>query len=117
MRRYGASTSRAKRHLPAGVQSIPLRGAGETMFWLPEHGTLIPGDRILGAPGGVRVYDVASQPLDRRALNSMASFMAAHPRGRYGAVSYDLSDFGLDARERRRALAFYTQRFGVTTEP
>jgi hypothetical protein len=52
VRRYGASTSRAKRHLPAGVQSIPLRGAGETMFWLPEHGTLIPGDRILGAPGG-----------------------------------------------------------------
>jgi hypothetical protein len=47
----------------------------------------------------------------------MAAFMAAHPRGRYGTVAYDLSQFGLDARERRQALAFYTERFGVTAEP
>jgi hypothetical protein len=51
-RRYDASTSRAKRNLPAGVQPIVLRGAAETMFWLPEVQTLIPGDRILGADGG-----------------------------------------------------------------
>ncbi len=51
-RRYGASTSRAKRDLPAGVESIVLRGAAETMFWLPEVRTLVPGDRILGAEGG-----------------------------------------------------------------
>jgi hypothetical protein len=50
--RYGASTSRAKRDLPSGVESIVLRGAGETMFWLPDHRTLVPGDRILGASGG-----------------------------------------------------------------
>jgi hypothetical protein len=50
--RYRASVSRAKPNLPAGVESIVLRGAGETMFWLPEHRTLIPGDRILGRPGG-----------------------------------------------------------------
>jgi hypothetical protein len=63
-----------------------------------------------------RVYDLAEQPLDDRARASMASFMAAHPRGRFGAVSYDLSQFGLDAADRRRALAFYTERFGVTLE-
>lgn len=51
-RRFRASTSRAKRDLPAGVESIVLRGARETMFWLPEQHTLVPGDRILGAPGG-----------------------------------------------------------------
>jgi hypothetical protein len=64
-----------------------------------------------------RVYDLAGQPLDRRARESMASFVAAHPRGRYGAVIYDMAQFGLDEAERRRALAFYTERFGVTTEP
>jgi hypothetical protein len=63
-----------------------------------------------------RVYDLAGQPLDERARTSMASFMAAHPRGRHGAVTYDLGDFGLDAGERRRALAFYTERFGVMSE-
>jgi hypothetical protein len=54
--RYGASTSRAKQTLPDGVETIPIRGAGETMIWLPEHGALIPGDRLLGDDrGGLRV--------------------------------------------------------------
>src|ERR1700689_2345046 len=53
-----------------------------------------------------RVYDLAHQPLEQRALKSMARFMDAHPRGRYGSVDYDLSQFGLEAAERRRALAF-----------
>jgi hypothetical protein len=53
--RCQASTSRAKPNLPS-VESIVLPGAGETMFWLPEHRTLIPGGRILGAPdGGLRL--------------------------------------------------------------
>jgi hypothetical protein len=46
--RYGATTSRARASLPAGVESIPIRRAGETMFWLPGHRALVPGDRILG---------------------------------------------------------------------
>ena len=50
--RYGASISRAKRSLPAAVCAIPIRGAGETIFWLPEHRALVPGDRIIGADGG-----------------------------------------------------------------
>jgi hypothetical protein len=50
--RYGASTSRAKKSLPAGVQTIRIKGAGETMVWLPEHHALIPGDRLLGDDRG-----------------------------------------------------------------
>jgi len=50
--RYGAATSRAKSNLPVGVESFPIRGAGETIFWLAEHRALVPGDRIIGAPGG-----------------------------------------------------------------
>jgi hypothetical protein len=47
--RYGARTSRARRTLPKGVDSRPIRGAGETMFWLEEHRALVPGDRVIGA--------------------------------------------------------------------
>lgn len=50
--RYGARTSRARAHLPAGVEAKPIRGAGETMFWLPDCTALVPGDRLMGAPGG-----------------------------------------------------------------
>ena len=54
--RYGASTSRAKKTLPEGVETVPIRGAGETMVWLPEHRALIPGDRLLGdEDGGLRL--------------------------------------------------------------
>jgi hypothetical protein len=54
--RYGAITSRARRSLPAEVVPYPIRGAGETVFWLAEHRTLVPGDRIVGAPeGGLRM--------------------------------------------------------------
>lgn len=54
--RYSASTSRAKRSLPAGVIAFPIRGAGETIFWLPGARTLIPGDRIIGdGDGGLRL--------------------------------------------------------------
>jgi len=54
--RYDASTSRARRNVPSNVIPIPLRRAGETMFWLPDVRTLVPGDRLLGDEhGGVRV--------------------------------------------------------------
>lgn len=41
--RYGASSS-----IPEGVEAIEIEGAGETMYWLPHHRALVPGDRILG---------------------------------------------------------------------
>jgi hypothetical protein len=54
--RYAASVSRARKELPPGIESFVVRGAGETIYWLPEHRTLIPGDRILGSPdGGLRL--------------------------------------------------------------
>jgi hypothetical protein len=54
--RYGASTSRARPALPEGVETVTIRGAGETMVWLPAVRALIPGDRLLGDDaGGLRL--------------------------------------------------------------
>ncbi len=54
--RYDASTSRAKKSLPERVETIVIRGAGETMVWLPSPRALIPGDRLLGDDaGGLRL--------------------------------------------------------------
>jgi glyoxylase-like metal-dependent hydrolase (beta-lactamase superfamily II) len=42
--------------LPGGVIGIDAQREGETMFWLPEHRALVPGDSLLGdGNGGVRV--------------------------------------------------------------
>jgi hypothetical protein len=54
--RYRASTSRAKQTLPDGVETVPIRGAGETMVWIRGRRALIPGDRLLGDDrGGLRL--------------------------------------------------------------
>jgi len=63
-----------------------------------------------------RVYELAGQPLDTPARHAMEDFMAEHPRGKFGTVEYDLRQFGLDPGERREALRFYTDRFGVALE-
>jgi hypothetical protein len=50
-RRYEAAAA-----VPEGVQAFEIPGAGETMFWIPEHRALVPGDRILGdRPPGLRL--------------------------------------------------------------
>jgi hypothetical protein len=41
---------------PDGVGAVVIKGAGETMFWIPEHRALVPGDRLLGdRPPGLRM--------------------------------------------------------------
>ena len=63
-----------------------------------------------------RIYELAGQPMTDGARAAMQSFMDEHPRGKFGGIRYDLADFGLDPVERRRALRFYTDRFGVPEE-
>ena len=49
--RYGASQK-----TPPGVEPFEVRGAKETMYWLPGPAALVPGDRLVGTPdGGVRM--------------------------------------------------------------
>ncbi|HEX4465911.1 MAG TPA: hypothetical protein VH025_01870 [Solirubrobacteraceae bacterium] len=50
--RYKSNTSRAWNAVPPGVEPRPLRGAGETMYWLPAVSSLVAGDRLIGGPGG-----------------------------------------------------------------
>jgi len=63
-----------------------------------------------------RVYALAAQPLTVAVRSAMDAFLATHPRGKYGAVVYELATFGLDRAERRAALRFYTERFEVAEE-
>ena len=64
-----------------------------------------------------RIYELAGQPMTGEVRRSMTDFMAHHPRGRHGAVNYDLAEFGLDYEERRDALRFYRDRFNLREEP
>jgi hypothetical protein len=52
MARYRAATDP-----PAGVEPIAIPRAAETLFWIPEHRALVPGDRIIrfGGDGPLRL--------------------------------------------------------------
>jgi hypothetical protein len=50
--RYKSTTSRAWNAVPSSVKPQPLRGAGETIYWLPAVASLVPGDRLIGGPDG-----------------------------------------------------------------
>jgi hypothetical protein len=63
-----------------------------------------------------RIYDLAGQPMTSEGRAAMDRFVDDHPRGRHGAIEYDITQFGLDPAERREALRFYTDRFGIILE-
>ncbi len=46
--RYRQNSARAWNLLPPGVEERPLRGAGETLFWLSAVRALVAGDRLVG---------------------------------------------------------------------
>jgi len=50
--RYAGRSPRAWNAVPHGVVPKPLRGAGETAYWLEDVRALVFGDRLLGEGGG-----------------------------------------------------------------
>jgi Sulfotransferase family len=63
-----------------------------------------------------RIYAIADQPMTAAVRAAMNAFLAAHPRGKYGAVVYDPAIVGIDPAERRTAMRFYVERFKVEEE-
>jgi hypothetical protein len=63
-----------------------------------------------------RIYQLAQQPFSPDVEAAMTAFMGANPRGRHGAVLYDLDQFGLDRAHLRQMFAFYVDRFGIAEE-
>jgi hypothetical protein len=53
--RYGGRSSRAWNEVPEGVEPRPLRGAGETLYWLPAPAALVAGDRLIDGAEGLRL--------------------------------------------------------------
>lgn len=64
-----------------------------------------------------RIYALADQPLPESSLAAMQAFSTAHPRGRHGTITYQADVLGIDRAERRQALDFYVDRFGVEPDP
>ncbi len=96
-----------------------LRACADERDVLPADQSIdVPFDEFMADDVAMveRIYELAGQPMTAGARAAMQEFMDDHPRGKFGGIVYDLADFGLDPAERREALRFYTDRFGVTQE-
>lgn len=60
-----------------------------------------------------RIYELAGQPLDDRALAGHQEYLGSHERDRHGRVAYSLDPFGTDATAVAARHAAYCRRFGV----
>jgi hypothetical protein len=63
-----------------------------------------------------RVLEFAGHPVTDASRAAIRAFMDANPRGKHGTIEYRLEDVGLDPAERRAALRFYSDHFGVEEE-
>lgn len=63
-----------------------------------------------------RVLEFAGRPVTDELLGRLRRYLDEHPRARHGKIAYDLQALGLDRDERRRALRFYQEHFGVSSE-
>ena len=96
-----------------------LRACVRDRDLLPDAQTIdVPFDAFMADDVAMvgRIYEVAGQPMDDESRAAMERFMADHPRGKHGSIVYDFAQLGIDPDERRKALDFYVERFGVTLE-
>jgi Sulfotransferase family len=63
-----------------------------------------------------RVLEFAGHPVTDAARAAIRAYLDANPRGKHGTIDYRLEDVGLDPAERRAALRFYSDHFGVEDE-
>ncbi len=104
-------TDRIRRLLESSVRDRHLLPEGRTVdvffdtYMADEVGTL------------QRVYDAAGIPFDEQARADIATYRAAHPRGKEGKVVYDLRrDFSVTPEVLREPFGFYFDRFPVRIE-
>lgn len=62
------------------------------------------------------IYDATGSALSESAARAMAGYVAANPKGKFGAHRYDLREFGLDAGEIADRFAGYVEHHGVVLE-
>ena len=71
-------------------------------------------DFMADMKGTVRsILEHAGLPLTGETDRAIDQFLSDNPKGKHGLVEYRLEDLGVSPEERRRALAFYSERFGV----
>jgi Sulfotransferase family len=62
------------------------------------------------------IYSAGGDELDELGAKAIGDYVAAHPKGQFGAHRYDVAEFGLDAGELAERFAAYIGRYDVPRE-
>jgi hypothetical protein len=115
MQQRGADAEEIARYWSARTEDF-LRAGVQDRDLLPESQVIDVHftDFMADMKGTVRrVFDCAGHPYGEATDKAIDRFLAENPKGKHGLVDYRLEDLGIDPEERRKALAFYRERFGV----
>jgi hypothetical protein len=62
------------------------------------------------------IYAALGDPLVEEARAAMTDYVAAHPKGEFGAHAYDVASFGLNASELTERFSQYVARYDIPAE-
>jgi hypothetical protein len=62
------------------------------------------------------IYAALGDPLVEEARAAMTDYVAAHPKGEFGAHAYDVASFGLNAAELTERFSQYVARYDIPAE-
>jgi hypothetical protein len=62
------------------------------------------------------IYGALGEPLGDPARAAMTDYVDAHPKGQFGAHTYDVASFGLNAGELRERFSAYVARYDIPAE-
>jgi hypothetical protein len=115
MQQRGADVEEVARYWSARTEDF-LRASVENRNLLPASQVVdVHFDDFMADMKGTvrRVLASAGHPYTQRTDQAIDRFVEENPKGKHGLVDYRLEDLGIDPKERRQALAFYRERFGV----
>ena len=62
------------------------------------------------------IYRACGDELDDAGANAIAAYVDAHPKGQFGAHTYDVTEYGLDPDELAERFAGYIARYDIVRE-
>lgn len=115
MQQRGVDPKEVARYWSARTEDF-LRASVEDRHLLPPSQVIdVRFDEFMADMKGTvkRIFERADQAYTHATDRALDRFLADNPKGKHGLIDYRLDDLGIDPEERRRALAFYRERFGV----
>jgi len=118
MQQRGADVEEVARYWSARTEDF-LRASVRDRDLLPPSQVIdVHFNDFIGDMKGTvkRVFECAGHPYTATTDHAIDCFLEENPKGKHGLVDYRLEDLGIEPEERRQALAFYRERFGVAED-